>query len=583
MASAATPPSAPATPSAGVADLLGPPLDVLPRSIEPQDLHDYRVDYQAFRSGQAQGARGELADLRTRPPHSAAPPPRSHEDHRRGQERQGPGAQARDRTTSSVECYYSRTRAAQHARRRRRRGPWAGAHRLAGLAGELPRSSSQASRAAPPAAAAAASRPGWRGRCGAGCDPTVRRWRRGRCRPATCWRWRRCRAASRSCWVSASSSDILLHELSFTPLSALRACLRFLARKRLRTTELEEEQEQCDLLRVSLLLLNVALVHVLFDTSWVYHFIRGQSFLKLYVSFNMLEMFERWCRSVGVDLINLLMTSMRDPWFRLLRTFALTLFCCLVHTTMHLLRVLLYHVAINTSSSAVLLIIVTNSAGEVKSTVFKRYKSDNLFPIITSDIVERFYLVLDIVCLLVRLAVSPHAQMQGVTFWISLDRPARAPGTGHRLAEVLPHHEVQRASRLHAGSVQGGAGRRRAAVPLRPAAERAPPRRPRRGQCPELPGDVRRPLLQPRASAAHRLQRRRPALTSMIVLHLATLLRSPCALRLRWPAVAGLAGCVLLLAFLAKVLLGLCLLGFAARRRQTIRRGLELFGRVKAL
>lgn len=38
----------------------------------------------------------------------------------------------------------------------------------------------------------------------------------------------------------------------------------------------------------------------------------GESFLKLYVFFNMLELFERWLRSVGVDLFDLLAASCRQ-------------------------------------------------------------------------------------------------------------------------------------------------------------------------------------------------------------------------------------------------------------------------------
>ena len=44
----------------------------------------------------------------------------------------------------------------------------------------------------------------------------------------------------------------------------------------------------------------------------VYHFARAQSFVKLYVLFNMLEIFERLLRSFGIDLIeNLLMSAGR--------------------------------------------------------------------------------------------------------------------------------------------------------------------------------------------------------------------------------------------------------------------------------
>ena len=46
---------------------------------------------------------------------------------------------------------------------------------------------------------------------------------------------------------------------------------------------------------------------------------------------------------------------------------------------------------------------VTNNFAEIKSTVFKRYEEKSLFPIIASDIVERFYVMLDIIFVIARL------------------------------------------------------------------------------------------------------------------------------------------------------------------------------------
>merc|ERR1719163_2600550 len=67
------------------------------------------------------------------------------------------------------------------------------------------------------------------------------------------------------------------------------------------------------------------------------------------------------------------------------------------------------------------LIIVTNNFAEIKSTVFKKYEAKTLFPIITSDIVERFYLVCDILFVLARLGISPHPGMMDwvdVFYWL---------------------------------------------------------------------------------------------------------------------------------------------------------------------
>lgn len=46
-----------------VQEVLGPPLEFLPKDIEIQELNAYRLDYQNFRAGHASGARGEMADL----------------------------------------------------------------------------------------------------------------------------------------------------------------------------------------------------------------------------------------------------------------------------------------------------------------------------------------------------------------------------------------------------------------------------------------------------------------------------------------------------------------------------------------
>jgi hypothetical protein len=51
--------------------------------------------------------------------------------------------------------------------------------------------------------------------------------------------------------------------------------------------------------------------------------ISGESFLKLYVFFNMLELFERWLRSVGVDLFDLLAASCRQGPVELLPKYLL--------------------------------------------------------------------------------------------------------------------------------------------------------------------------------------------------------------------------------------------------------------------
>jgi hypothetical protein len=53
--------------------------------------------------------------------------------------------------------------------------------------------------------------------------------------------------------------------------------------------------------------MGIFLFNKFFDVSDIYHCIRAQSFMKLYVIFNMLELFERLWRSLGRDAIDSLM------------------------------------------------------------------------------------------------------------------------------------------------------------------------------------------------------------------------------------------------------------------------------------
>lgn len=368
--------------------------------------------------------------------------------------------------------------------------------------------------------------------------------------------------------------DILLHELSFTPAQVLRAVPSILRGRRLNITV------QCDVLRLALILANVWLVSVVFDASFVYHYIRGESPLKLYVIFNMLEMFERWLRSTGVDLFDLVMASVQDPWRSLLSKAGLSLAISFVHSTMHLLRVLLFSVAINTSSSAVFLIIVTNNFGEIKSTVFKRYDAKGLFPIITSDIVERFYLVLDILFVLVRYSIAAHRGMcsladvvgsltfivvlELVTDWLKFGLIIKfselKAATLETYKEVLMADILLcRAKRIPGVTVQGDAKK--------------------------APGAALRGIHSFSHVPSRRVGFCGVPLTTLVVVHVHMLINAPCSAYVAYPraSAALLLASFFALCLLAKVLLGVILFGCAARRRKGIGEGMELYSKIKAL
>jgi hypothetical protein len=133
------------------------------------------------------------------------------------------------------------------------------------------------------------------------------------------------------------------------------------------------------------------------NMSRVYHYIRGQAMIKLYVIIAMLEILDKLCCSLGQDILDSLYWTTRrspDKWLRLTADFCVTWCFVLVHAGLIFAHVVTLNVAINSSSSSMLTLLVSNNFAELKTTVFKKYSEQNLLQIACSDIVERFKLFL---------------------------------------------------------------------------------------------------------------------------------------------------------------------------------------------
>lgn len=66
--------------------------------------------------------------------------------------------------------------------------------------------------------------------------------------------------------------------------------------------------QKCDLLKGLLLILTYLAMRTL-DASRMYHSIRGQAVLKLYVIFNVLEICDKLCCSIGSDILDALFSK----------------------------------------------------------------------------------------------------------------------------------------------------------------------------------------------------------------------------------------------------------------------------------
>ena len=150
----------------------------------------------------------------------------------------------------------------------------------------------------------------------------------------------------------------------------------------------------CDLVQGMLLVGTVVLLYPL-NTAALYHFIRGQNVLKLYVILSILEVLDRLSASFGHDILDATYSafhhgSVKKSFFHFIISLLYnTIHCCILY-----IWAVTLNVAVNTQSSSLLTLLVSNQFLELKSTVFKRFRSDNLFQVACGDVVERFQLSL---------------------------------------------------------------------------------------------------------------------------------------------------------------------------------------------
>jgi len=193
--------------------------------------------------------------------------------------------------------------------------------------------------------------------------------------------------------------DSLLFVLIFLPLRIIRAIFLLICSLVLPNdaswTELRFHRAQFyDLLRGSIILIAFAVL-LQAHMSRIYHFVRGQAFIKLYVIFNMLDIFDRLMCSFGQDIMDsLFYMTKTSPWavWRIAFRFILGVVYVTLHSLLYFVRLVTLNAAINSTSNALLTILISNNFVELKGSVFKRFAEQNVFQITCSDMVERFEL-----------------------------------------------------------------------------------------------------------------------------------------------------------------------------------------------
>ncbi|KAF9038267.1 DUF747-domain-containing protein [Hymenopellis radicata] len=184
--------------------------------------------------------------------------------------------------------------------------------------------------------------------------------------------------------------DSFLYTFTVLPIRFVLALYRVLSLKRVAPSQ------KADLLRVSLFVLTVLICGPLTDPSKIYHSIRGQDTIKLYVIFNALEIADRLCASIGQDILDCLFSrsSLSPTSFRTVLYFFLATLYTVGHSLVMVYQLISLNVAINSYDHALLTLLVSNQFVEIKASVFKKFEKEILFQLTCADIVERFTLSL---------------------------------------------------------------------------------------------------------------------------------------------------------------------------------------------
>ncbi|XP_067258865.1 transmembrane anterior posterior transformation protein 1 homolog isoform X2 [Chanodichthys erythropterus] len=202
--------------------------------------------------------------------------------------------------------------------------------------------------------------------------------------------------------------DVFLYVFTLLPLRVLLALIRLLTLPccGLGGSRILQPAQVCDVLKGFIMVLCYFMMHYV-DYSMMYHLIRGQSVIKLYIIYNMLEVADRLFSSFGQDILDALYWTATEPKERkrahigVIPHFFMAVLYVFLHAILIMVQATTLNVAFNSHNKSLLTIMMSNNFVEIKGSVFKKFEKNNLFQMSNSDIKERFtnYTLLLIVCL----------------------------------------------------------------------------------------------------------------------------------------------------------------------------------------
>ncbi|XP_060063301.1 transmembrane anterior posterior transformation protein 1 homolog [Ylistrum balloti] len=194
--------------------------------------------------------------------------------------------------------------------------------------------------------------------------------------------------------------DAFLFLFTFLPLRIVLALLKIITHPcgffMPKSPRFLEPAQICDILKGIILLASFFIINYI-DTSMMYHLVRGQAIVKLYVFFNMLDMADRMFSSFGQDILDALYWTAMEPrdkkrqHFGVLPHLLLAILYVIIHCLLILFQATVLNVAFNSHNKALLTIMMSNNFVEIKGSLFRKIDKELLYHISCSDVKERFH------------------------------------------------------------------------------------------------------------------------------------------------------------------------------------------------
>ncbi|PZC84142.1 protein TAPT1 homolog [Helicoverpa armigera] len=224
-------------------------------------------------------------------------------------------------------------------------------------------------------------------------------------------------------------ADSLLFVYTFLPLRFImaiwtffsrlfRKCFGFHSNSR---KSILKPAETCDMLKGFILVI-CSILMCYIDTNMMYHLVKSQSVMKLYIFYNMLEVGDRLFSAFGQDTIDALFWTATEPRDRRREHLGVIphLLFAMIYVFLHSLLVLFQattlNVAFNSNNKSLLIIMMSNNFVELKGSVFKKFDKNNLFQVSCSDVRERLHL--SVLLFIVVLQTMKEYMWREERFWI---------------------------------------------------------------------------------------------------------------------------------------------------------------------